>query len=84
MAKKKIASKVNPANWEWPASDTTPADEAFSAAHVIARTEESLRNLGADAIDVQQFHVWSDAWVGVFRSASVLARIRHFVVCFSA
>ena len=59
-----IASKVNPANWEWPASDTTPADEAFSAAHVIARTEESLRNLGVEVIDVQQFHVWSDAWVG--------------------
>jgi aryl-alcohol dehydrogenase-like predicted oxidoreductase len=59
-----IASKVNPANWEWPASDKTPADEAFSAAHVIARTEESLRNLGTDVIDVQQFHVWSDAWVG--------------------
>jgi aryl-alcohol dehydrogenase-like predicted oxidoreductase len=59
-----IATKVNPANWEWPASDTTPADEAFSAAHVIARTEESLRNLATDAIDVQQFHVWSDAWVG--------------------
>ena len=59
-----VASKVNPANWEWPASDTTPADEAFSAAHVIARTEESLRNLGTEVIDVQQFHVWSDAWVG--------------------
>ena len=59
-----IATKVNPANWEWPASDATPADEAFSAAHVIARTEESLRNLSTDVIDVQQFHVWSDAWVG--------------------
>jgi len=58
-----IATKVNPANWEWPASDTTPADDAFSAAHVIARTEESLRNLGTDVIDVQQFHVWSDSWV---------------------
>jgi len=58
-----IATKVNPANWEWPASDATPADEAFSAAHVIARTEESLRNLATDVIDVQQFHVWSDAWV---------------------
>jgi aryl-alcohol dehydrogenase-like predicted oxidoreductase len=59
-----IATKVNPANWEWPASDSTPADEAFSAKHVIARTEESLRNLGTEVIDVQQFHVWSDAWVG--------------------
>jgi len=58
-----IATKINPANWEWPASDDTPADEAFSAAHVIARTEESLRNLATDVIDVQQFHVWSDAWV---------------------
>jgi aryl-alcohol dehydrogenase-like predicted oxidoreductase len=58
-----IASKINPANWEWPAKDTTPADDAFSAGHVIARTEESLRNLGADVIDVQQFHVWSDSWI---------------------
>ncbi len=58
-----IATKINPANWEWPASDATPADEAFSAEHVIARTEESLRNLATDVIDVQQFHVWSDAWV---------------------
>jgi aryl-alcohol dehydrogenase-like predicted oxidoreductase len=59
-----IATKINPANWEWPAKDTTAADDAFSAAHVIARTEESLRNLGIDTIDVQQFHVWSDSWVG--------------------
>ena len=26
-------------------------------------TEASLRNLRLDAIDVQQFHVWDDAWV---------------------
>ncbi|MGD0167833.1 MAG: aldo/keto reductase [Gaiellaceae bacterium] len=58
-----IATKVNPADWVWPAKDTTAADDAFSAAHVIARTEESLRNLGIDVIDVQQFHVWSDNWV---------------------
>src|SRR5262249_40676817 len=25
-------------------------------------TETSLENLGVDAIDLQQFHVWSDAW----------------------
>jgi aryl-alcohol dehydrogenase-like predicted oxidoreductase len=59
-----IATKINPANWEWPASDKTPADEAFSAEHVIARTEESLRNLAVEVLDVQQFHVWSDSWVG--------------------
>jgi aryl-alcohol dehydrogenase-like predicted oxidoreductase len=59
-----VSSKVNPANLEWPAKHTTPADVAFSAEHLIARTEESLRNLGVEAIDVQQLHVWSDSWVG--------------------
>ena len=37
--------------------------ETFPAEHVIACTEESLKNLGLEAIDVQQFHVWSDEWV---------------------
>ena len=27
-------------------------------------TERSLANLGLETIDVQQFHVWSDEWVG--------------------
>ncbi|MBV8142175.1 MAG: aldo/keto reductase, partial [Verrucomicrobia bacterium] len=40
-----------------------PAEKAFPAEHVIACTEESLQNLGLDAIQVQQFHVWSDDWV---------------------
>jgi aryl-alcohol dehydrogenase-like predicted oxidoreductase len=26
-------------------------------------TEESLKNLALETIDVQQFHVWSDEWV---------------------
>ena len=38
-------------------------DDTFPAKHVISSTEESLRNLATDAIDVQQFHVWSDEWV---------------------
>ncbi len=58
-----VATKINPANWEWPAKYTTPADAAFSAKHVVERTEQSLRNLDVEVIDVQQFHVWSDSWV---------------------
>ena len=27
-------------------------------------TEQSLSNLGLDTIDVQQFHVWQDDWLG--------------------
>ena len=58
-----VATKINPANWQWPADPATAADDSFSAEHVVARTEESLRNLGTDVIDVQQFHVWADTWV---------------------
>lgn len=58
-----VATKIPPKNMQWPAPSGIPADEAFPADHVIACTEESLRNLGLETIDVQQFHVWSDEWV---------------------
>ncbi len=59
-----VATKIPPKNGQWPARTGVPASEAFPRDHVIACTEQSLRNLGLDAIDVQQFHVWSDEWVG--------------------
>ncbi len=59
-----VATKIPPKNRQWPAPPGIPVEEAFSYEHVIACTEESLRNLGLETIDVQQFHVWSDEWVG--------------------
>jgi aryl-alcohol dehydrogenase-like predicted oxidoreductase len=57
-----VASKIPPKNYQWPAQRGVPVQEAFPAQHVIASTEESLKNLGLESIDVQQFHVWSDEW----------------------
>lgn len=57
-----VASKIPPKNYQWPAQRGVSVKEAFPADHVIASTEESLKNLGLDTIDVQQFHVWSDDW----------------------
>ncbi len=59
-----VATKVPPKNGEWPAQDGVPADETFPADWVVACAEKSLANLGLDTIDVLQFHVWSDEWVG--------------------
>ncbi|WP_410511940.1 aldo/keto reductase [Paenibacillus sp. BR2-3] len=59
-----VATKIPPKNSQWPARPGVPAEEAFTAEHVISCTEQSLRNLGLETIDVQQFHVWSDEWVG--------------------
>lgn len=58
-----VATKIPPKNGQWPAQAGVPVQETFPADHVIASTEQSLRNLGLEAIDVQQFHVWSDEWV---------------------
>ncbi|HWM08693.1 MAG TPA: aldo/keto reductase, partial [Solirubrobacteraceae bacterium] len=66
-----VATKIPPKNGIWPAPDGIDPDEAFPADHVRDCTERSLRNLGLDAIDVQQFHVWSDEWTdrGSWRDA---------------
>jgi aryl-alcohol dehydrogenase-like predicted oxidoreductase len=59
-----VATKVPPKNRVWPAPDGIPPEEAFPGDYVRECTEQSLSNLGLDTIDVQQFHVWQDDWVG--------------------
>ena len=59
-----VATKIPPKNGIWPAPDGIDPEEAFPADHVRRCTERSLSNLGLETIDVQQFHVWSDEWVG--------------------
>jgi aryl-alcohol dehydrogenase-like predicted oxidoreductase len=59
-----VASKIPPKNLVWPAPPGIDPDEAFPADWVRRCTEQTLGNLGMDALDVQQFHVWSDDWVG--------------------
>ncbi|MCC7236403.1 MAG: aldo/keto reductase [Bryobacterales bacterium] len=59
-----LATKVPPKNKKWPARLGTPIEDVFPYAYTVACTEESLRNLGVDCIDLQQFHVWSPNWLG--------------------
>ena len=59
-----VSTKVPPKNERWPARPGTRVDDAFPADWIVESTEQSLRSLGLDTIDVQQFHVWSDEWVG--------------------
>jgi aryl-alcohol dehydrogenase-like predicted oxidoreductase len=57
-----IATKVPPKNGKWPAKATYPLGDVFPADYIRWCTERSLKNLGVDRIDLQQFHVWTDAW----------------------
>ena len=58
-----VATKVPPKNRVWPAHAGTPIADVFPYDYIIASTEESLRNLKLDTIDLLQLHVWNDAWV---------------------
>jgi aryl-alcohol dehydrogenase-like predicted oxidoreductase len=57
-----VATKVPPKNWRWPGRAETPVAEVYPREHIRVSTESSLENLGLDAIDLQQLHVWNDAW----------------------
>ncbi len=63
--KKKIfvATKVPPKNGKWPGLSTYAPGDVFPADHIRQATETSLTNLGLTSVDLQQLHVWSDAWV---------------------
>jgi aryl-alcohol dehydrogenase-like predicted oxidoreductase len=58
-----VATKIPPKNMRWPAQAESHADETFPGDHIRGCTERSLRNLGLERIDVQQFHVWHDNWL---------------------
>ena len=56
------ATKIPPKNFIWPSKAGFQLKDCFPASHVIEYTEKSLKNLNVDQIDLQQFHVWEDAW----------------------
>src|SRR5262245_49008961 len=58
----RIATKIPPKNMRWPGSPEYSIDDVFPADHIRQSTETSLKNMGVDSVDLQQFHVWSDAW----------------------
>jgi aryl-alcohol dehydrogenase-like predicted oxidoreductase len=59
-----VATKVPPKNRIWPAPAGVPLEEVFPGRHVRDCVERSLSNLGLEAVDLLQLHVWRDEWVG--------------------
>ncbi len=59
-----VATKIPPKNRRWPARPGSKLADVFPPDYIVERTEESLKNLRVEAIDLQQFHVWNDDWAG--------------------
>jgi aryl-alcohol dehydrogenase-like predicted oxidoreductase len=56
------ATKIPPKNRQWPSKSGSRLEDVFPADYIIEYTEKSLKNLGVETIDLQQFHVWEDSW----------------------
>jgi aryl-alcohol dehydrogenase-like predicted oxidoreductase len=59
----RVATKIPPKNMKWPGKAEYPIADTYPPTHIREYTEKSLQNLGLDTVDLQQFHVWNDAWV---------------------
>lgn len=57
-----VATKVPPKNGQWPARNGVSLNETFPRDYIIKKTEQSLKNLNLDFVDILQFHVWDDGW----------------------
>jgi len=79
-----IATKVPPKNRLWPAPPGIGIEEAFPRDYIVRSTEESLRNLGREIIDLQQLHVWNPEWTGrdewkrAFEDLKTQGKVRAF------
>jgi aryl-alcohol dehydrogenase-like predicted oxidoreductase len=72
-----IATKVPPMNREWPGRPGVPLADVFPRAHVRASVDASRSNLGVDAIDLLQLHVWQDAWLAGGELARTVAELKR-------
>ena len=72
-----VATKIPPKNRKWPARDSYALDEVFPANYIRECTETSLKNLGVQSMDLQQFHVWSDAWAADDRWQRAVSELKE-------
>lgn len=57
-----IVSKIPSKKWEWPAGNSSTLKDSYPKNYIIEKTEESLKNLKRDHVDLMQFHVWNGKW----------------------
>jgi len=79
-----VATKIPPKNRKWPAQPAIPIQDVFPGDYVVSCTEQSLKNLGLETIDLQQLHVWTDEftrtgdWLAAVEKLKKQGKIRYF------
>ncbi len=71
-----VATKIPPKNFTWPSRREFTLEECFPPEHIVEYTEKSLKNLGVETIDLQQFHVWEDSWANDERWQRAIEKLK--------
>lgn len=71
------ATKIPPQNRRWPARPEYTLDDVYPSDYIREYTEKSLENIGVPAIDLQQFHVWSDTWANDDRWQRAVSKLKE-------
>lgn len=72
-----VATKIPPKDRNWPPVKGTPVSEVYPSDYIIEYTEKSLKNIGVEQIDLQQFHVWEDDWAAADEWKNALEKLKQ-------
>ena len=70
------ATKVPPKNRQWPSQRGFSLDVSYPPEYVKSYVERSLKNIGADALDLLQYHTWEDHWLEDERTIRTIEELR--------
>jgi aryl-alcohol dehydrogenase-like predicted oxidoreductase len=72
-----IATKIPVKTYKWPVTSANPLAETFPARWIIECTENSLRNLKTDYIDIQQLHAWTPCYAQQLEWHEALTKLKQ-------
>lgn len=72
-----VATKIPPKNLKWPGRREYTLEDSYPPDHIEQYVHRSLANLGAQTIDLIQFHTWEDGWVDDERWVRAMENLRR-------
>ena len=70
------ATKIPPKNRRWPSRREFSLDESYPPDYIEEYLNKSLKNIGAETLDLIQFHTWEDGWLDDARLARSIEKLR--------
>jgi aryl-alcohol dehydrogenase-like predicted oxidoreductase len=70
------ATKIPPKNRRWPSRREFLLDESYPPDYIEEYLNKSLKNMGAETLDLIQFHTWEDGWLDDARLPRAIEKLR--------